>query len=164
MANHPGAPERRKKYALLVAKTGNSKFAAQESGYVTDKERFRLSSDPKIVAQVALERARLFNMELGGLAYSCLVELLTVPKTPPAVRFQAAKFVMESLGHGKADAVQAPDTDKPLADMTLAELGAFIRQGEATLNAMRERAIEHNPESNTQLEQVEALEVADLLG
>ena len=112
---------------------------------------------------VAVERARLFNVELAGMAYSTLHSLLEpAAKVPPAVKYQAARYVLEACGHHKQEAVQSLDMDKPLADMTLAELGTFIKQGEETLQNMR--AIEHNPQANTERQEVTSLEVADLLG
>ena len=111
---------------------------------------------------VAVERARLFNVELAGMAYSTIHGLLDpAAKVPPAVRYQAARYVLESVGHHKQEAAQPLDMDKPLSDMTLAELGQFIRQGEETLQNMR--VIEHNPQANTELPAVKRLEVADLL-
>lgn len=97
------------------------------------------------------------------MAYATIESLLTPgAKVPPAVAYQAARYVLESCGHHKQEAAQPLDMDKPLTDMTLAELASFIRQGEETLSNMR--AIEHNPQPNTELLGVERLEVADLLG
>lgn len=120
---------------------------------------------------VALERARLFNVELAGLAYASLYGMLQPDaKVPPAVRYQAARYVLESCGHHKSEAPAPVDMDKPLADMTLAELGAFIKQGEETLGQMRAipgqsvRLEDHNTQHNTEADTIDTLEVADLLG
>ena len=111
---------------------------------------------------VALERARLFNVELAGLSYAALHGILEPgAKVPPAVKFQAARYVLEACGHHKQDAAAPLDMDKPLTDMTLAELGAFIKQGEETLQNMR--AIPGNTEPNTEVARIERLDVADLL-
>lgn len=111
---------------------------------------------------VAVERSRLFGVELAGMAYAALHSMLEPgAKVPPAVRYQAARYVLESVGHHKQDVAPSLDMDKPLADMTLAELGQFIKQGEETLQNMR--TIEHNPQANTEVPRIERLEVADLL-
>jgi hypothetical protein len=138
------------------------KVAAEIAGYSADNEIYRLRQDPRIPDLVALERARLFNVELAGLSYAALYGILEPgAKVPPAVKFQAARYVLEACGHHKQDSAPPLDMDKPLADMTLAELGTFIKQGEETLQNMR--AIEHNPQANTEAPTVMRLEVADLL-
>lgn len=153
---------RRNRYIKLLAATGLEKWSAQEAGYTSDVEIYRLRQDPRIGEGVAVERARLFNTELAGLAYCALHSMLEPgAKVPPAVKYQAARYVLEAVGHHKQDAAAPLDMDKPLADMTLAELGAFIKQGEETLQNMR--AIEHNPQANTEAPRIERLEVADLL-
>jgi hypothetical protein len=139
------------------------RVAAEMAGYASDTEIYRLRHDPRIGELVAVERARLFNVEMAGLAYAAMQAILEPgAKVPPAVKYQAARYVLETVGHHKQEAAQPLDMDKPLADMTLAELGQFIKQGEETLQNMR--VIEHNPEANTQAATVMRLEVADLLG
>lgn len=116
---------------------------------------------------MAVERARLFNVELSGLAYAALHSMLEPgAKVPPAVKYQAARYVLESVGHHKQEAPPPLDMDKPLADMTLTELGAFIKQGEETLANMRAIPGETvpNTEANTEPGAITTLEVADLLG
>lgn len=156
------ASYRRNRYAKILARTGSEKFASQEAGFATDTEIYRLRQDPRIGEMVAVERSRLFNVELAGMAYATIEALLTPgAKVPPAVAYQAARYVLEACGHHKQEVAAPLDMDKPLADMTLSELGQFIKQGEETLSQMR--TIEHNPQANTELVAVERLEVADLL-
>ena len=132
------------------------------AGYSADNEIYRFRQDPRIGELVAVERARLFNVELAGLSYAALYGILEPgAKVPPAVKFQAARYVLEACGHHKRDAAAPLDMDKPLTDMTLSELGQFIKQGEETLQNMR--AIPGNAEVNTEPLAVERLEVADLL-
>lgn len=156
----------RSKFSKVLAATGLERYAAQQAGYSSDTEIYRLRQDPRIIEMVAVERARLFNVELSGMAYAALHSMLEPgAKVPPAVKYQAARYVLESVGHHKTDAPPPLDMDKPLADMTLAELGAFIKQGEETLQNMRAipGEIVPNTQSNTQVAQLERLEVADLL-
>lgn len=86
----------------------------------------------------------------GAKAVGWMVKAMDDTKLPGAVRFQAAKWVAEASGHGLA-AQQArlglPAQDKPLSEMTLDELDAFISAGkQATerLRQERERTIEGN--------------------
>ena len=153
---------KRGKYVRALAQTGVERVAAEIAGYSADNEIYRLRQDPRIGEMVALERARLFNVELAGLSYAALYGILEPgAKVPPAVKFQAARYVLEACGHHKQDSAPPLDMDKPLTDMTLAELGAFIKQGEETLQNMR--AIPGNTEPNTEAPRIERLDVADLL-
>ena len=153
---------KRGKYVKALAVTGVERVAAEMAGYSADNEIYRLRHDPRIGEMVAVERARLFNVELAGLSYAALYGILEPgARVPPAVKFQAARYVLEACGHHKKDTAAPLDMDKPLADMTLAELGQFIKQGEETLSQMR--TIEHNPQANTEAQTVTRLEVADLL-
>lgn len=157
------ATRKRAKFARCLAATGLEQYSAEVAGYQWEAERWRLRNDPRIAELVAVERARLFNVELAGMAYATMQAILEPgAKVPPAVKFQAARYVLEACGHHKQDTAPPLDMDKPLADMTLAELGSFIKQGEETLAQMR--TIEHNPQANTEPGKVERLEVADLLG
>lgn len=156
------ASRKRAVYARCLAATGLEQYSAEKAGYQWDAERYRLRQDPRIAELVAVERARLFNVELAGMAYSTLHGLLEPgAKVPPAVKYQAARYVLEACGHHKQEAAAPLDMDKPLTDMTLAELASFIRQGEETLQNMR--AIPGNTEPNTEVARIERLEVADLL-
>lgn len=119
---------------------------------------------PHMAELVRRERERFVDIELAGLGYACLVDLLTHPdRTPPSVRFAAAKFALELGGH-KATRPPGGDDGKALADMTLTELAAFIKRGDETIAAMRSGALV-TPElaDNTQVIEGEALQVADLL-
>lgn len=156
------ASRKRKAYARHLAATGLEQYSAERAGYSWESEHWRLRNDPRIAEMVAVERSRLFGVELAGMAYAALHSMLEPgAKVPPAVRYQAARYVLESVGHHKQEAAAPLDMDKPLADMTLAELGQFIKQGEETLQNMR--VIEHNPQANTEAPRIERLEVADLL-
>jgi hypothetical protein len=156
------ASKKRKAYARHLAATGIEQYSAERAGYSWESEHWRLRNDPRIAEMVAVERARLFNVELAGMAYATMQAILEPgAKVPPAVKYQAARYVLEACGHHKQEVAAPLDMDKPLSDMTLSELGQFIKQGEETLSQMR--TIEHNPQANTEAPTVMRLEVADLL-
>lgn len=57
------------------------------------------------------------------------------------MKFQAARWTLEAAGHG-LEAQRAklglPDGDKPLSEMSLAELEAFLSAGGAALRALKD--------------------------
>lgn len=162
-----GMTIRRERFVQALVMTGNPADAARKAGYsAPDVKGCELSRDPRIREAVRQERARLVDVQLGGLGYACLVDLLTHPeRTPPSVRFAAAKFAMELSGFELTSAV---DPGKALADMSLAELAELVRAGEKTLTALNERSIDGQAQrlqpNNDQDGRRESLEVAELLG
>jgi hypothetical protein len=57
--------------------------------------------------------------------------------TPAPVRFQAAKWTLETAGHKAAESLGAPAPEKSLSDMSLDELEAFIARGESALDRLK---------------------------
>ncbi|MBD9674907.1 hypothetical protein IB275_30300 [Pseudomonas sp. PDM21] len=160
----------RQTFVRLMARTGLATESARQAGYgCPESAAYRLMGDPRAVEAVRLERQRLLEGEVAGLAYAGLVQLITDERsTPPSVRFQACKFALEVAGHGRQEADGLPDHTKPLADMTLAELGAFIQAGEQALESFKRGAIEGEvvpqQSANRQITHRTELELADLLG
>lgn len=106
--------------------------AAELAGYTAPgSEAVRLMQHPRIRSAVHAERERLFTGDLGSLAITTLRGLMESNDTPSHVRFQAAKFTLQVAGHyektGSTIGLNGPD--KPLAEMTEAELAAFIERG-----------------------------------
>jgi hypothetical protein len=161
--------EQRAKWVRVFARTGLAKYAAEQAGYShPDTEAHRLMNDPKVIKAVLEARQTFVEGELGGLAFAELKNLITDrERTPASVRFAACKWVLETAGHGQADMMS--DSGKALADMTLAELGAFIKQGDKVLAGLQSATIQGTAErvnstNEQQTDLVTRLEVADLLG
>lgn len=165
--------EQRAKWVAVFARTGLAIYAAEKAGYTHPKtEAHRLRNDPKVIKAVLEARQTFVEGELGGLAYAEIKALLTDrERTPASVRFAAAKWILETAGHGGAGAMSL-DQGKALSDMTLAELGQFIKQGDkvlaglqsATIQGTAERLPTDNSTTEQQLDLVTRLEVSDLLG
>lgn len=161
--------ESRALFIRLFARTGLAVDAAAKAGYSNpDSAAYRLRRDPKVIKAVLEARQAAIESDLGGLAYAELFALITDrERTPATVRFAACKWVLETAGHGGPGAM-APDGGKALAEMTLAELAAFIKQGDTVLANLQSATIQGTAERvNSTTEQqsdwVQRLEVADLL-
>lgn len=66
---------------------------------------------------------------------------MTSAEVPHNVRFQAAKWTLEAAGQGLAARIAdsgTQATDKPLIEMSLQELEAFIDKGRQTLNSLKD--------------------------
>jgi hypothetical protein len=132
----------------LVRNGGNQTEAAREAGYGDPGARaWQLMRLPHILGAIRQETERTMACA-GPKAVGWMVKALDDAKLPGAVRFQAAKWLAEASGHGLAAqraALGLPAQDKPLSDMTLDELDAFIsagKQGIERLKQDRERTIE----------------------
>lgn len=117
---------------------GNGQAAARAAGYRVSthggRTVHRLLSDPLIRQAIHNERERRIGTKLASSALSVLEGLMTSPETPAPVRYQSARTVLQMAGHGAAEqaSTQTP-IDRPLVELSLAELEAFVRDGEALL-------------------------------
>lgn len=132
----------------MVRNGGNQTEAAREAGYGDPGARaWELMRLPHVLAALRAETER---QVLAGSAKGVgwMVRALDDPKLPGAVRFQCARWLAEAGGHGLAAqraALGLPGDEKPLSDMSLAELDAFIAAGKAAaaqLATDRARTIE----------------------
>ena len=158
MANDPKALARASdgKFAGVVALTeqqsvfvrayvrngGNAMLAAQEAGYSRDTYGYDVVKLPHIQAAIRAERERVIQTEGASIAWATMKDLMQNPRYPAAAKFQAARWTLEAAGSGLAAhraALGLPDNDKPLSEMTLAELDAFLAAGKQALETLREQ-------------------------
>ena len=121
-----------------VANAGNGQAAAREAGYrVSPNEGrtvHRLLTDPVIRQAIHNERERRIGTRLATNALAVLEDLMNSPQTPAPVRYQSARTVLQMAGHGGAESGQSQTPiDQPLVEMSIAELEAFVRDGQALL-------------------------------
>ena len=116
--------------ALLIGKT--DQVAWEEAGY-RDRHAFA-NALRSLGVQAALLEARraLIGGSMAAKAMACIEGLITNEKTPSATRFAAAKWVMEQAGHTTS---LDDGKDKPLHEMTEAELAAFMQRAQAVVDA-----------------------------
>ena len=131
-----------------VENGGVATKAAELAGYAEPRSSaWGLTRLPHVQAAIRAETERMVQ-GAGAKAVGWMVKALDDAKLPGAVRFQSAKWLAEAAGHGLAAqraALGLPAADKPLTEMTLDELDAFIsagKQGIERLKAERERTIE----------------------
>lgn len=138
-----------RQYVLLG---GQPTKAAELAGYSQPHTRaYELQRLPHVQAAIRAEQERLV-LEGGAKGLRWMVTALDDQKLSGAVRFQCAKWLAEAAGHGLAAqraALGLPGADKPLSEMTLDELDAFIAAGKAGVEhlkrerlAQQERTIE----------------------
>lgn len=129
----------------FVALGGQQGKAAELAGYAdAAASAHRLVRLPHIQAAIRAEQARLV-LEGGAKGLQWMVKALDDAKLPGAVRFQSAKWLAEAAGHGLAAQraqLGLPASDKPLSDMTLDELDAFIAAGKRGVEHMKAQAAE----------------------
>lgn len=80
-------------------------------------------------------------MSGGSRGLRWMMDALDDQKLAGAVRFQCAKWLAEASGHGLAAqraALGLPEQDKPLSEMTLDELDAFISAGKAATERLKQ--------------------------
>ena len=148
----------------LVA-TGRQGKAAEAAGYsYPDQAGHYLVRQPHIQRAIQRETERRLLAEGVPAALQFMITAPVDKKLPGAVRFQAAKWVMENAGHGLAAqraALGLSGDDKPLDQMSVGELEAFLSAGQSAIAAIKARdgiidGSARNVEDSTlgQLEQV----------
>lgn len=120
---------------------GNGTQAAIEAGYSPVSARqtaSRLLHTPHVQDAIRRAQAHALKGRLASKALGVLEKILDDDNAPAGVRVDAAKTVLDRAG---ICAVRTPDLDvgneKPLAEMTIAELDAVIRQGQMKLSVLR---------------------------
>lgn len=133
----------------FVACGGDRVKAAELAGYSSPaQDAYRLMRLPHVLAAIRAEREREIMTKGAATAWATMQDLMTNARYTGAVKFQAARWTLEAAGSGLAAhraALGLPDSDKPLSEMTLTELDAFMsagRQALDTLKEQRERVIE----------------------
>jgi hypothetical protein len=126
-----------------VQNGGNGMQAAADAGFSDPRTAsWRLLRLPHVQAAIRAERERAIATEGASIAWATMKDLMQNPKYTGAVKFQAARWTLEAAGSGLAAhraALGLPDNDKPLSEMTLAELDAFMAAGKQALDTLREQ-------------------------
>ena len=101
--------------------------AAEEAGYLSTDRGRQVAASKSVVAAIRAGVENTLQTEGISKAKRTMIDLLDA-KFSGAVRLGAAKWLLEADGFG---AKAARDDDKPLAEMTEAELVAFIAKLDA---------------------------------
>lgn len=157
-----------------VKNGGNAQLAVEAAGYSSKIYGYTLVKLPHIQAAIRAERERAIATEGASIAWATMKDLMQNPKYTGAVKFQAAKWTLEAAGSGLAAhraALGLPENDKPLSEMTLAELDAFMSAGKQALDTLREQrerviegAIVVDARDNARNPDIEDAQLIDLTG
>jgi hypothetical protein len=112
--------------------------AAKLAGYAEERGGHQAISSPAVQAALQQGRENRLKHVLSAKAMATMDGLLD-DKTPAATRFAAAKWVLESAGHGSKDADEGKD--KPIHEMTEAELMRFMARAQAVVEEGRDAPI-----------------------
>lgn len=101
-----------------------------------------LEHNPRIQIYLRNEQIRLLHNDGMRVAVKALIDIAGDPEAPKGVRVQAANSILNRVGiTEKIAEKQSKIGDKPLSEMTIAELEAVIAEG-------REREGEHNADKD----------------
>lgn len=96
---------------------------------------------PRIRAAIEARRDVAIRTEGASRAWKVIENMMTDPAAPAQARFNAAKWVLESAGHGLAAQANGNKTArKELHEMTDTELHDFIRQGTKAIDEAKTAA------------------------
>ena len=133
-------PQQANFVAAYVAGSGNATRAAITAGYSPDAARqtaSRLLSLPHVQEAIRREHNRLLRGPLASKALGVLERIMDDESAPYGARVDAAKTVLDRAGLIAPRVVEADAGDKPLNEMSLEELDAFIDQGLRELLAVK---------------------------
>lgn len=122
--------------ALIEALSGDGVPADQElmqtAGYDNAQKLGSALASPAVVAELKTRRKSRIGTTLAAKALRAMEQLIESDKTPAATRFSAARWMLEQAGHGS----QVDDgRDKPLHEMSEAELLAFMEKAQRVVEA-----------------------------
>lgn len=127
---------------FYVSLGGDATKAADAAGYTHPGPRgYELTQKPHIQSAIRIEQGRLIVAEGATKSINFMIRAIDDQKLTGAVRFQSAKWLAEAAGHGLAAQramLGLPPQDKPLSEMTLDELDAFISAGKAATTRLKE--------------------------
>jgi hypothetical protein len=111
--------------------------AARLAGYSDAKQAaWSLLCKPHIRQAVRASREAAISGDLAKLALETLADLMR-PETPAPVRLGASRTALEMAGHLGARLPDKPLSEKPLGEMTVAELEKFISEGQDALATVK---------------------------
>jgi len=106
---------------------------ATSAGYAASSEFYRDLGSQTVQKAIADRLQNSIASEGASIGYATMIEL-TNARNPASTRFQAAKWLLDAAGHGLT-ADNGPRGEKPVHEMTNAELEAFLARTEAVIAA-----------------------------
>src|SRR4051812_19318204 len=101
--------------------------AARVAGYEhPTQESYRLIRKPHVNLAIRELRERVISSDLANVATATLRAVMLDEEAPASARVSAARTAYEAAGHLGKNAGAGEGRDKPLSEMSEAELVAFI--------------------------------------
>jgi phage terminase small subunit len=125
------------KYVSGHSQTESAKLA----GFADPKgEGYRLMQEPAVQAAIQAELVKRVQTEGQAIAFNFLINTIVNEKAPWSARTECARIVSNKgpLSDMALKAAYQP-ADKPMNEMSLSELEAFIKGGQAALEKAREQ-------------------------
>lgn len=128
--------------AHYVANGGNGTQAAVEAGYSPSSARqqaYKLTRNPTVQRLIREEQQRVIGGRLCSQALGVLESIMMDSSAPAGARVDACKTILDRGGLPAIPANQIARNgadDRPLAEMSLEQLNAFIVAGQARLDAL----------------------------
>jgi phage terminase small subunit len=133
--------QQQKDFAVQMVLTGgNGAEAARRAGFAADsaaQAAYRLMRLPHVQATVRMEQERVLKGHMASKALYVLEQIMDDENAPAGARVDAAKTVLDRAG---LPAVRQPEPivlEKPLGQMSVQELEAFIAAGREKLRDMQ---------------------------
>ena len=132
--------DKRKEFIRHYVKGVKQTEAARLAGFAFPSvEAVRLLDNSEVQAAVQAELVRRVQTEGQAIAFNFLINTITDEKAPWSARTECARIVSNKgpLSDMALKAAYQP-ADKPMNEMSLAELEAFIKGGQAALEKERQ--------------------------
>lgn len=133
--------EKQRLFIKEYLRSGGSRAVATRNSGVSRGYGDYVLGLPEAVDEIHRLRHNWLQTDLAEKASAVLVGLLDREDTPARVRFEAARYVLGLAGHEKQEDNQALDADKPLTEMSLAELQTFINAGTDALESLKNQRL-----------------------
>lgn len=131
----------RKKFVDLVVIGNNPTESARLAGYSDPRQAaYYLLRQPKVAAAIRARSEALLMTEGAVVGVGTLLQVAKNEKYSPAARVRAAESLLDRAGIGVKPKENQPLGAKPIGDMDLGELDAFIKAGSAALERHRQAA------------------------
>lgn len=143
--------EKQKAFAYQYVRLGGDRtLAAEKAGYSGNATGWQLINNPLIQQEIRKQREKQLHTETATLALSVMTDLMTDTHISPSVRFQAARWTLEAAGHNSKEIKNLGfDSDKPLTEMSLSELQAFIAAGSQAVETMKQPRVVNDSSPRT---------------
>lgn len=125
----PVPTEKQAKFVEALLQGHSIPEAGRIAGYSHDSGAYQAVSSGTVQKLLREYRQRVVNTTGASRALNVMMDLLD-EKTPATVRFNAARWILVAAGIGSDD-----EADKPLAELTEAELERLVDKLEARAKA-----------------------------